>query len=101
MQIREREPRLSSDAVFLIPSVSYVISQEWNASLAVEFLGRWYERNRFGAANHDYEAMPIATLEYVVPAAVFGGEADRKASSAGPPSTCKAPIFMSGPPRRA
>jgi hypothetical protein len=74
VQVREREPRLSSDAVFLIPSVSYVISQEWNASLAVEFLGRWYNRNQFGAANHDYEAMPIATLEYVVPAAVFGGE---------------------------
>ena len=78
MQIREREPRLSSDAVFVIPSVSYVISQEWNASLAVEFLGRWFERNRFGAANHDYEAMPIATLEYIVPAAVFGGEANAK-----------------------
>jgi hypothetical protein len=78
MQIREREPRLSSDAVFVIPSVSYVISQEWNASLAVEFLGRWFERNQFGAANHDYEAMPIATLEYVVPAAVFGGEAHAK-----------------------
>jgi hypothetical protein len=73
-QIREREPRLSSEAVFLIPSVSYVFSPQWNISLAVEFLGRWYARNPFGAANHDYEAMPIATLEYVVPAAVFGGE---------------------------
>ena len=77
-QVREREPRLSSDAVFVIPSISYVISSEWNASLAIEFLGRWYQRNAFGAANHDYEAMPIATLEYVVPAAVFGGEANAK-----------------------
>jgi hypothetical protein len=73
-QIREREPRLSSNAVFLIPSMTYVISQEWNASLAVEFLGRWYQRNAFGAANHDYEAQPIATLEYVLPAAILGGE---------------------------
>jgi hypothetical protein len=77
-QVRQREPRLSSDAVFVIPSLSYVISQDWNVSLAVEFLGRWYERNLFGAANHDFEAMPIATLEYVVPAAVFGGEANAK-----------------------
>jgi hypothetical protein len=73
-QIREREPRLSSDAVFLIPSVSYVISKDWNASVAVEFLGRWYERNAIGAANHDYEALPIATLEYIVPASALGGE---------------------------
>jgi hypothetical protein len=47
-QVRDRDPRLSSDAVFLIPSVSYVISPDWSASLAVEFLGRWYERDRFG-----------------------------------------------------
>jgi hypothetical protein len=73
-QIREREPRLSSDAVFLIPSLSYVISKDWNASVAVEFLGRWYERNSFGAANHDFEALPIATLEYILPAAYLGGE---------------------------
>ncbi|WP_294541437.1 hypothetical protein [uncultured Rhodoblastus sp.] len=77
-QIRQREPFRSSDAVFVISSLSYVISQDWNASLAVEFLGRWYERNSFGAAEHDYEALPIATLEYVIPAAVFGGEANAK-----------------------
>jgi hypothetical protein len=77
-QRREREPRLSSDAIFLIPSVSYVLSREWSASLAVEFLGRWYDRNLNGAANHDYEAMPIATLDYVVPAALFGGDANAR-----------------------
>jgi hypothetical protein len=73
-QKREREPRLSSDAIFLIPSVSCIISQDWNASVAVEFLGRWYERNAAGAANHDFEALPIATIEYVVPADFLGGE---------------------------
>ena len=101
VQVREREPRLSSDAVFLIPSISYVISQDWNASVAVEFLGRWYERNTFGAANHDYEALPIATLEYVVPAARLRRREHRAACSAGPPSTCRAPISRSGPPRPA
>ena len=73
-QVRDRDPRLSSDAVFLIPSVSYVISPDWSASIAVEFLGRWYERDRFGKASHDLEALPIATVEYQIPASLLGGE---------------------------
>jgi len=73
-QVRDRDPRLSSDAVFLIPSVSRVITPDWSASLAVEFLGRWYERDRFGEASRDLEAMPIATIEYLIPAQFLGGE---------------------------
>jgi len=73
-QVRDRDPRLSSDAVFMIPSVSYVISPDWSASLAVEFLGRWYERDRFGEASHDLETLPIATVEYLIPAQFLGGE---------------------------
>ena len=37
-------------------------------------LGRWYEPDRFGEASHDWEALPIATLEYIIPASVFGSE---------------------------
>lgn len=74
VQQRLREPQTSSQAVFVIPSMSYVLSPDWNASLALEFLGRWFDRNGFGAANHIYEVQPIATVEYVVPASVFGGE---------------------------
>jgi len=73
-QIRERDPRLSSDAVFLIPSVSRVITPDLSASFAIEFLGRWYERDRVGEASRDYEAMPIATAEYLIPAQFLGGE---------------------------
>jgi len=73
-QRRVRDIRLSSDAVFLIPSVSYVISKDWSASLAVEFLGRWYEADRFGETSRDWEALPIATLEYAIPAAFLGGD---------------------------
>ena len=35
-QRRLRQPQLSSDALFLIPSASWVISKDWNASFAVE-----------------------------------------------------------------
>ena len=73
-QNRQRQPQLSSDALFLIPSASWAISKDWNASFAVELLGRWYEPDRQGETSRDWEALPIATLEYVVPASLFGGE---------------------------
>ncbi len=73
-QVRDREPRLSSEAVFLIPSVSKLITPDWSASFAVEFLGRWYEPNLASVANHDLEAMPIATVEYLIPAWLLGGD---------------------------
>ncbi len=73
-QNRQRQPQLSSDALVLIPSASWAISKNWNASLAVEFLGRWYEPDRFDEASHDWEALPIATVEYVIPASLFGSD---------------------------
>jgi hypothetical protein len=74
VQRRLRQPQLSSDALVLIPSASWVISKDWNASLAVEMLGRWYEDDRFGEASRDWEVLPIATLEYIIPAYLFGNE---------------------------
>ena len=74
VQRRLRQPQLSSDAVVLIPSASWVISQDWNASFAVEMLGRWYELDRFGEGSHDWEVLPITTLEYIIPASLFGSE---------------------------
>jgi hypothetical protein len=73
-QRRLRQPQLSSDAVFLIPSASWAISKDWNASLAVEMLGRWYEADSLGETSRDWEVLPIATLEYIIPASVFGNE---------------------------
>ncbi len=73
-QLRERDPQLSSDAVFLIPSVSKVITPDWSASFAVELLGRWFEPNLAGVANRSLEAEPIATVEYLIPASLLGGE---------------------------
>ena len=83
-QDRLRQPQLSSDALFLIPSLSWVISENWNASFAVELLGRWYEADRLGETSRDWEAPPIATLEYVIPASFFGG--DRFANLLGRPA---------------
>ncbi len=83
-QNRQRQPQLSSNALFLIPSVAWAISENWNASLAVELLGRWYEADRFGETSRDWEALPIATIEYVVPASLFGS--DRFANLLGRPA---------------
>jgi hypothetical protein len=74
VQRRLREPQLSSSAVFVIPSASYVISRDWNVSLAVEFLGRWFDPNSLRFSKQDLEALPIGTIEYVIPAFLFGGE---------------------------
>ena len=73
-QQRLRVPQLSSDAVFVIPSVSYKISSDWSASLAVELLGRWYEKDSAGVSSRDWETLPIGTVEYAIPASCFGGE---------------------------
>jgi len=73
-QRRMREPQLSSSALFVIPSVSYAISKDWNASLAVEFLWRWYDVDSFGFSGRDDEILPIGTLEYIIPTSVFGSD---------------------------
>ncbi len=74
VQERLRQPQLSSNAVGLIPSVTWNISKNWNASFGVELLGRWYEPDRFGQTSRDWEVLPIVTLEYVIPASLFGSE---------------------------
>ncbi len=74
VQRRLREPQLSSSAVFVIPSVSCVFSRDWNASLAVETFGRWFDANGVGFSRRYSEAQTIGTAEYVIPTSLFGGE---------------------------
>ena len=74
VQRRLRQPQLSSDALALVPSVAWAISDDWNAGFAVELLGRWYEADRHGETSRDWEALPIVTLEYVIPIPVVGTE---------------------------
>jgi hypothetical protein len=42
-QRRWRDPSPSSYAVFLTPSVSYVISEQWNAAFVLDVTQRWYD----------------------------------------------------------
>jgi hypothetical protein len=77
-QRRLREPQLSSDALFVIPSVSYAMTPDLSASLAVELLGRWFEGDNAGAVRRDWQALPIGTVEYAIPASFLGGERMRK-----------------------
>jgi hypothetical protein len=68
-QRRWRTPSPSSYAVFLIPSVSYVISETWNAEFVLDITQRWYD----SSAGHEFTVLPIGVLEYVVPDRWLGG----------------------------
>jgi hypothetical protein len=68
-QRRWRDPSPSSYAVLLTPSISYVISQEWNAEFVLDITQRWYD----SSAAHELTVEPIGVLEYVVPDRWLGG----------------------------
>lgn len=84
VQRRLREPQLSSSALFVIPSVSYLICENWNANFAVQLLRRWFDANSAGSSRRNWEAVPVGTAEYVIPASVFGS--DRVANMLGRPA---------------
>lgn len=82
-QRRFRDPVPGSFAGFIIPSVSYVISPQWNLSGGFELEHRAFDSvNDF--SQKDWFIEPIATLEFVIPSAWFG--ADRNAVILGRPS---------------
>ena len=85
-QRRFRDPPPQSYALFIAPSASWVISDEWNASLSVSLTRRWFDQTN-GFAQRNFTAEWVGILEYVVPGAWLGG-ADRRGLSATPPSTC-------------
>jgi hypothetical protein len=72
IQRRFSDPAPSSWAFAVIPSVTYVISDQWNASLGLDFLRRGFDSVQGGRPDEDWFLMPIATLEYVLPSAWFG-----------------------------
>jgi hypothetical protein len=71
VQRRFRDPEPSSIAFFLIPSATYVISENWNFSLGLDFERRWFDPVQ-GFAQQDWFLEPIATLEFVLPSSWFG-----------------------------
>ena len=71
LQQRFRYPTPSSDAFYVIPSVSYLISENWNASLGAEVLRRGFAPVG-GFAREDVLLEPILTVEFVMPESWFG-----------------------------
>ena len=70
-QRRFRDPQPSSWAFFVIPSMTYVISDSWNVSLGIEVMRRWFDPYQ-GSTEAEWFIEPIATLEFVLPASWFG-----------------------------
>lgn len=70
-QRRFRDPEPSSWAFYLIPSLTYVISESWNFSLGAEVMFRTFDAYQ-GFIAQEWFIEPIATLEFVLPGAWFG-----------------------------
>ena len=82
-QRRFRDPEPSSWAFFLIPSATYVINEQWNVSLGAELMFRTFDPY-LGFTENEWFLEPLATLEFVLPAAWFGS--DRNATLFGRPA---------------
>lgn len=84
IQRRFSNPEPGSWAFFVLPSATYVISEQWNVSLGLDFMRRGFDSVQGGPAEEDILLQPILTLEYVLPSAWFGSE--RTASLLGRPA---------------
>jgi hypothetical protein len=71
-QQRFRDPRPQSHAFIFTPSVSYVISEQWNASFEMPIERRWFE-TLDGVSQRDLLWIPTGIVEYVIPADWLGG----------------------------
>jgi hypothetical protein len=84
IQRRFVNPAPSSWAFFVIPSATYVITDQWNLSLGLDFMRRGFDSVQGGYSEEDLFLQPIVTLEYVLPSAWFGS--DRNATLLGRPA---------------
>jgi len=71
-QRRFRDPPPQSYAFLFSPSASYVISEEWNASLSVPITRRWFDMFD-DVSQRNLTLEPTAVLEYVIPGGWLGG----------------------------
>jgi len=71
-QRRFRSPAPQSYALFGSPSASYVISEQWNASVSMPITGRWFDTTD-GINQRNLTIEPSAVVEYVIPSVWFGG----------------------------
>src|SRR5262249_6819253 len=72
VQRRFNNPAPSSWALFVVPSATYVISDDWNMSLGIDFTRRAFDSTQGGVPDEEWFLQPIGTLEYVLPGALFG-----------------------------
>jgi hypothetical protein len=73
LQKRFRDPAPESWAASVAPSLSYVISPQWNVSAGVFVEYRDFDSLN-GMDQEDWLVEPILTLEFVLPASWFGSE---------------------------
>ena len=71
-QQRFRDPPPQSHMFFFIPSLSYVISEQWNASFEMPIERRWFE-TLDGVGQRDLTWIPTGVVEYVIPSDWLGG----------------------------
>jgi hypothetical protein len=71
-QRRFRSPAPQSYALFGNPSASYVISEQWNASVSMPITGRWFDTTD-GINQRNLTIEPAAVIEYVIPSGWLGG----------------------------
>lgn len=67
-QRRIRDVAPQSWAIRVAPSAAWVISPDWNASLALPITRRW-----FNGSSRDLTIEPVGVLEYIIPANWLGG----------------------------
>jgi len=70
-QRRFRSPVPQSYALFGNPSASYVITEQWNASVSMPITGRWFDTTD-GINQRNLTIEPAAVVEYVIPSAWLG-----------------------------
>jgi uncharacterized protein (TIGR00645 family) len=66
-QRRFRDPSPQSYAFFFNPSVGYVISDQWNASVSMAITRRWFDTLE-GVNQRNLTWEPTGVVEYVIPA---------------------------------
>jgi len=71
-QRRFRSPAPQSYALLFGPSASYVISEQWNASLSVPITRRWFDTIN-GVDQRNLTIEPTGIVEYVIPSGWLGG----------------------------
>jgi hypothetical protein len=74
VQRRFRDPAPGSWAAFFIPSMTYVMSPQWNLSLGIDLERRAFD-SYYGFNQEDWFIEPIATVEFVLPESWFGSAA--------------------------